>query len=795
MTRRAPYLLMAALAVTALAPSPAHAAAREDELVVWVQGLSAGMRAALRKFEQETHLKLVVSIYGSGMDPQKLMCGIAGGRPPDVIYQDRFAVGGWAARDAFMKLDRFIARSKVIRPQDYYAPCWEEACFRGSVYAIPVGTDDRALFYNKDLLIRAGYVDQKGEAVPPRTWTELREYAKKLSEFDDAGLSRCGFIPNYGNSWLYLYGWQNGGEFMSADGKRCTLDDPRIAGALDFMVKIYDDLGGVSKVDAFRAGFETEENDPFLTGKVVMKIDGNWSLNSIASYAPDLNFAVAPAPMPSGEQAITWCGGWSWAIPSGARHPQEAWQFIEWISRPEAYALIDEVDQRYNLSRGQPFVPDLNANKLVTAEAMRRYVTDNDALNENLRDAFRVFVDLLPVARFRPVTPVGQILWDEHVRAFENATNHVYSPQEALSRGAQVVQKELERLGEQGRGVPLNWTWPLAIMLPLVILPPAIFMIRARRRSRQSVLRGELGAGLIFASPWLLGFAIFTIGPILASIVFSLCEYDVLHPPRYIGLANYRDALAVSFSHAPDSGKLQVSAHDPLFWKSLWNTVYMMVGIPLGMILGLAIALLLNLKVRGMTVYRTIFYLPAIVPAVASSILWLWVLNPQSGAINAFLGALHLGRPPWLTDPAWAKPSIILMGLWGAGSGMIIWLAGLQGIPQSLYEAARIDGAGIWRSFRHITLPMLSPYIFFNLIMGVIGTLQIFTQAYIITQGGPVDATLFYVYNLFNNAFRYFRMGTASALAWILFLVILGLTLIQLKLAPRWVHYEVGDEA
>jgi multiple sugar transport system permease protein len=782
--------------ITAFTPLPSHAAAGKDELVVWVQGLSAGMRAALRNFEQQSHAKLVVSIYGSGMDPQKLMCGIAGGRPPDVIFQDRFAVGGWAARDAFLKLDPYIAKSKSIREKDYYPACWAEACYKGSVYAIPVGSDDRALYYNKDLLIRAGYVDAKGQAMPPRTWTQLRQYAKKLSEFDEGGhLTRCGFIPNFGNSWLYIYGWQNGGHFMSPDGKTCTLAEKPIVDALAFMTDIYDDLGGAAQVNAFQAGFQEAENDPFLTGKLAMKIDGNWSLNAIASYAPDLNFGVVPAPVPEGHPYITWCGGFSWAIPVDARHPQQAWEFIEWMSRRDTYALMAEVDQRYNLSRGQPFVPDLNANKLVTMDGKRRYVDESDALNENLRSGYRVFVDLMDVAKFRPVTPVGQTLWDEHVRATENATNHVYTPEEALRRGQVAVQEELDRVLQQGRGVPLNWTWPIAIFLPLVLIPPIVYLVKAQRASRKSIFRGEAGAGFAFASPWIIGFVLLTLGPVLVSIVFSLCDYDVLHAPRYIGLQNYREQLSVSFSHAADTGKLTVSARDPLFWKSLWNTIYMMLGVPLGMAVGLAIAMLLNLKVKGMSLYRTIYYLPAIVPAVASSILWLWVLNPQSGAINSLLGVLHLGRPPWLTDPGWAKPSIILMGLWGAGSGMIIWLAGLQGIPESLYEAARIDGAGVWRCFRHVTLPMLSPYIFFNLIMGVIGTLQIFTQAFIITQGGPVDSTLFYVYNLFNHAFRYFRMGTASALAWILFVVILALTVVQLKLAPRWVHYEMGDEA
>jgi multiple sugar transport system permease protein len=216
----------------------------------------------------------------------------------------------------------------------------------------------------------------------------------------------------------------------------------------------------------------------------------------------------------------------------------------------------------------------------------------------------------------------------------------------------------------------------------------------------------------------------------------------------------------------------------------------MILEVPLGMGVGLAVALLLNAKLKGMAVYRTIFYLPAVVPLVASAIMWIWILQPSSGLINTVLRTFGIEGPLWLQSPVWSKPSIILMGLWGAGSGMVIWLAGLQGIPEVLYEAAEVDGAGWWPKFLHVTLPMLSPYVFYNLVMGIIGTFQIFTKAYIMTQGGPVDSTLFYVYYLFNNAFRYFRMGYASAMAWILFIIILIFTLIQTKLSRTWVYYE-----
>jgi multiple sugar transport system permease protein len=371
---------------------------------------------------------------------------------------------------------------------------------------------------------------------------------------------------------------------------------------------------------------------------------------------------------------------------------------------------------------------------------------------------------------------VGQLLWDEHRRAYEKAVRHTYTPEEALARGTRQVQEQLDLIYARTVYPRVDWRYPIggAVLLALI----GLAMAYRRAGGRAALRRPQALAGYGFVSPWLLGMTVLTAGPILVSIVYSFCRYDVLHPAEFVGWDNYRRLLA----------------DDPLFWKALANTAFMMLGVPVGMASGLGIAMLLNTRVRGMQVYRTLFYLPAIVPAVASSILWIWVLNPEVGLVNSLLRMVGWADPPnWLQSSAWllgSKTAIVLMGLWSAGSGMVIWLAGLKGIPAHLYEAAQIDGAGPWRRFRHITLPMLSPYIFFNLIMGIIGTMQVFTQAYIMTEGGPDDSTLFYAYYLFNNAFRYFKMGYASALAWILFLIVLALTLLQLRLAPRWVHYE-----
>ncbi|MDM7913159.1 MAG: sugar ABC transporter permease, partial [Methanotrichaceae archaeon] len=267
------------------------------------------------------------------------------------------------------------------------------------------------------------------------------------------------------------------------------------------------------------------------------------------------------------------------------------------------------------------------------------------------------------------------------------------------------------------------------------------------------------------------------------SIVFSFCDYDVLHPAKWVGFLNYKYLVGQDWR---------------LFAKTLTNVAYLAVfGLPLSLIVSLSIAMLLNTKIMGMTWYRTVYYLPSIVPSVANAILWGWVLNPAYGLISIGWRAtitnwFGIEPPLWFGAEATAKPALILMGLWGAGGGMILWLAGLQGVPQHLYEAAEIDGANWWYRFRHVTLPMLSPYIFFNLIMGVIGVLQTFESSYLLTgtMGGINNSTLMPVMLLFNNAFAYFKMGYASAVAWLLFFIILMLTLVQLKLAPRWVHYE-----
>jgi len=285
--------------------------------------------------------------------------------------------------------------------------------------------------------------------------------------------------------------------------------------------------------------------------------------------------------------------------------------------------------------------------------------------------------------------------------------------------------------------------------------------------------------GYMFATPWLAGLVIFVAGPILASLFLSLTKYDIIRAPHFIGIANYRQAFF----------------GDRLFWGSLRRTfTYAMVAVPVGISGSLLLALMLNQRLPGTNLFRTMYFMPHLTPAVAMALLWMWMFHPEVGPINYLLSKVGIKGPGWFASTTWALPAIIIINMWAylGSNHMLIFLAGLQGVPQEMYEAAEIDGAGRWARFRHVTLPMISPTVFFNLIMGIIGALKVFTIAYVATSGGPSWATWFYALHIYRNAFEYFQMGYGAALAWIFAVVLMTFTLVQVKLSGRWVYYAGG---
>jgi multiple sugar transport system permease protein len=293
-------------------------------------------------------------------------------------------------------------------------------------------------------------------------------------------------------------------------------------------------------------------------------------------------------------------------------------------------------------------------------------------------------------------------------------------------------------------------------------------------RERREALQGYLSI-----SPWVIGFLLFTLGPVLVSVYFSFTQWTITRPSEWVGLRNY----------------IRMFTKDPLFWQALKVTGnFVLISVPLKLFFGVALSLLLNLKVRGMDLYRTIFYIPAVISGVAVSLMWIWLLQPDTGVINTLLALVGIEGPGWFWDPDWALFSVALMSVWSVGGSAIIYLAGLQNIPPHLYEAAKIDGAGVWQRFWRITIPLLTPTLFFQLVVEMIESFKVFTQAFVITKGGPLKATYFYLFYFYEEAFQNFNMGYASALAVVLMIIIMTATVILNYTSKHWVYYAAEQE-
>ncbi len=808
MRRCGPISCLVALAMILAA----HCAAQKPaatELVVWGLSLgpdSKGTDALIREFERrnpEIDVK-ILSMGAGNMDPQKLMTSIVGNVAPDAISQDRFTVSDWASRGAFLPMNQWIERDAAdpLCPKEsqYYPAPWLEGSYDGKQYAIPTSADNRILYWNRaifrenaDKLRSAGLDPDRA----PRTWSELLAYSKILTiKNKDGTLKRAGFLPNFGNAWLYIYAFMMNGAFMSADATKCTLDTPETEKALEFMKQGYDVVGGYEIAKSFESGFLGNENDAFIIGKVAMKIDGDWILSSLARYGPQIDMGVAPPPVPDDRYNnvgafvnekktwVTWFGGFSYAIPRGARHPEEAWRFVKWATSTEGRLVEMRAQRDWDRQRGRAFMPRI----LGSREANDAAFAEFKPADKKFADALAMHIEMAKFGQGRPPTVVAQTLWNEHVKAMEAHLYGKATAKQALQASQAGVQRDLDayRLKERFPIIDLGIPVKIGIGLVLVGLVSAFFWFSRLKLGRLE--RHEAKWAYLFISPWTIGFLVFTLGPMAASLFFSFTQWDVLNEARWVGTKNFTDLATTDRA---------------IMLKALGNAGYLAgVGVPLSLATGLAIALLLNGAARGMRAYRTFFYMPAIVPGIASAVLWTWVLTPDAnkGLINAFWRQtftewLGVAPPGWIQSADWAKPALVLMGCWGAGSGMLLWLAGLKGVPTSLYEASGIDGASPWQQFWKVTFPQLSSIVFFNLVMGFIGAMQEFDRIYVMKPSkdgpiGPDDAMLTPVYRLFQDAFSFFKMGSASAIAWLIFAIILILTFAQFKLAPRWVHYE-----
>lgn len=694
----------------------------------------------------------------------KLQTMFAAGTPPDVFYMGWERFPAFVSKELMLNLEPLIERDRedpatAIDLDAFYPVTLDifrfdgAAAGQGPLYGIPKDFTTIGFYYNKSLFDRAGVPYPHNDW----TWDEYIDAARRIGKLDGVWGSEFVTWP-----WIVRGYLLTEGVDICDDAFRSRASEPEVRAALArFMSWRFDEdttlTSGKSKV-------ATGES-VFLTGKVGMAGPfGRWST---PTYRKIEDFEWDFAPLPRGKVRANVIATVSWSIAKTSPHPEAAWELIKSLCSAEGQA---------------------RAARLGLAVPTLRAVAESDAFIDPTKPPFndRAFIDAVEHTRV--------MRWSPDAR-FEQRMNNRLS-EGALRVGEPPLDEaiaQLEREWANDRESPLNSTsfprvrWDIAIYatVALLLVGGAIAaLVWIRGRPGRLGVREEL-AGYAMVSPWVIGFAIFMAFPIVLSLLLAFSKWSglsTLDAARWVGLGNLRELLF----------------HDPKFWTSLRVTAWFAVfAVPGGQLLALLAALLLNNDVKFSGSFRSAWYLPSVVAGVGVAILWRWVFDGDFGLLNnTLLGpvlSLFGAKPPeWLdADADWfGPPAFAIMSFWSIGGVMVIYLAGLKGVPIDLYEAASIDGATWSRRFRTITLPMLSPVIFFNFIMAIIASFQVFTQAYIMTGGGPGDSTRFYVIYLYNQAFEFHEMGYASAMAWLLMILILLLTLLVMRGSRRFVYYE-----
>lgn len=787
-----PLLLLALLALwIALEQSPE---AKPDGVTLrWViNSQERDVRfaeAAKRAFEAKhpgIHIQFIKTNEG-----RKVETMIAGGDAPDILSFGMDRVHYFVKARVVRDLTPFLTSADRDDLKRFFPVTLEPFRDGERLYGLPWGYVPFILFYNRDLFDRYG-VEYPNDRW---TWEDYRRAARRMTRDTDGDGTTDEFGASFAQWQDGYYAWfyQNGGRVLAPLTKegpndapsitkggpggvqRATFDDPRVVEAVAF-------LQHLTRKDRV---MPTEVNKPkqagvnlFEAGRLAMHgPTGSFYIPTYREYRNvDWDIASVPAG-PRGRGTIV--APIAFGVTTQSRHPREAWALVRFLSSPEGQEILADSGLFVPCRREVAFSPAvLNA----PGPPQNRY-----ALVAMMDDR----KGRRPWGR---TPPWSGDRWGDVQEEALNAKLGAFlfgtpkpgeTPQsvcEAINRRANEILAE-DRAAY--RGVPMPWHSILIGTLVILAAGSGAWIAAVARAGRNSRRRrSEQAWGYLAIAPWLIGFLLFGLGPILFSVLLSFTRWNSLAPAdsaRFVGLDNYAWLL---------------TGRDELFRKALCATLtYVLLSLPLYLVSGLLLALLMNSKLKGIALFHTLYYLPAVMPLVATAVLFNWVFR-QQGLLNYLLGGF--GRipfqqmPNWLGDPSWAIPAIVLMGLWGVGGGMMIYLAGLQNIPTQLYEAAQIDGAGVLAQFRAVTLPMLSPTLFFNLVMGLIGAFQVFTSAFVLFGGGagPEDAALFYSFYLYRKAFEQFQIGYGSALAWILFVIILGCTLLVFRSSSLWVYYE-----
>lgn len=686
---------------------------------------------------------------------EKILSALAANDPPDVFLLDSKLIPTFTNKKTLLDLTPFISGNGIDTSQWY--PNAVGIARRGSaLYAFPKGFTPLMVFYNKRMFREAGL------AYPSAgwTWDDYLSTAKKLSHDSGSDGSRYGAaFTNYYFYWI-PWVWSAGGDVVSPDGKVSSgyLNSPRTESALQFLIDLRNRYHVAPDVGTWAQSEKTGANyQLFATGRIAMIIDGHWRMPKFLEQIESgvLDIGVAPLPRHAGDTKVNVMYESGWCVPVSARHPREAVLL--------AAFMAGETACRIRASRKL---------EIPSVISVAEELVASDTLGME-----KAFVDEVPSCR----QPWGSIIerFSEIEWTLQDAVDEVMvngqSMHATMTRYAARIDNELAniRLHATSEFRPIKehseiGRFLLGVAACVLAGCAVLYAATARRRRRTT------GTALTFLAPSLLHLVVFVFTPIIFSAYLSVHRWDIVVADKpFVGLDNFKEMLG-----------------DSTFWNALKNTLVYTLNVPLAMAFSLSIALMMHKRLTWIGFLRTIYFLPSVTSFVAVALVWMWIYHPSFGIANFLLGLVGLPPMQWLNSTQTAMISVMIFSIWlGLGYQMVIFLAGLQGIPEEFYEAARIDGATRWQLFRRITFPLLKPTTFFILVTSIIGSFQVFTSIYIMTAGGPVGSTDVIVYHIYQAAWEQLRMGYASAMSWVLFVIIMAATWVQFRLLGREVDY------
>ncbi len=735
-------------AVAAQAPRRLVVMCEQRALGVWED-----LEALSRDFEKDNpgvEVQLLEQAGASTAD-DKIKFMLAGDLPLDVMRVDIGELAAFLDENALFDLDPYFSKDPTWRPDDYFRqPIDALRDARGHLFGLPSTFTPYVLYCNLDLLARAGL----GRPKPDWTWDDFLRYARATTK----DLDGDGKPDQFGISltqWLQAvvpWIWQNGGELIDATNTKSRLGEPAVVDALQFL----NTLLHVERVSSFDATFENQLSQGlFQAGRAAFfGPTGYWETWRF-KHIKDFRWDVVP--LPRGKRAATSIAMQAYVVPRTSREPELAYRYIRALGSDRWQRVLAKI------GNGVPAIKS-------AAQSDAFLKPDTPPESE------QVFLDVLSTARFMP--PLANWRKIEALCQAEFQGSLLFRETDiarACARAAQKTDDYLARVRDRKQR-PRLWRWTMEVSIAAAVLALLGGFVARRDRKPSAIVRRQERQGLAMLAPWAVGFVAFLFGPAVSSIVLSFCEWSPLrdvHDIGFVGSGNYAQILT-----------------DDTFWTSLRVTsLYAAGSVPLGLVIALALALLLDAETRTARALRTIIYLPAIVSPVIVAAVWRFILDPERGLLNRGLAQLGIEGPAWIRSETWVVPSFVLASLWAVGGQMLVFLAALKTVDRSLLDAARVDGAGPWRRLLHVTLPSLTPVILFNLLIGLINAFQIFAQPYVMTGGGPGNASRFLVLYIYETGFKHLEMGYASTIAWVMVAILAALSLVIMRTSRRWVHY------